>query len=54
MEDREFFSELALQVLLDDMPELMVLFVDHGLDLAEFVTEERLCYLYEKVSQFDG
>lgn len=38
-----------MQVLLDDMPELMALFMDHGLDLAEFVTDDRLCNLYERV-----
>lgn len=36
-------------VLLDDMPDLMALFMDHGLDLVEFVTDDRLCYLYEQV-----
>ena len=49
IEDREFFSELAMLVLLDDMPDLMALFMDHGLDLVEFVTDDRLCYLYEQV-----
>ena len=37
-------------VLLDDMPDLMALFMDHGLDLVEFVTDDRLCYLYEQVN----
>lgn len=40
---------MAFEALLGDMQEFMVLFVDHGLDLREFVTEERLERLYRKV-----
>ena len=41
--------DVAMQALLDDMPEFMALLIDHGLDLSKFVCEERLEKLYQKV-----
>lgn len=49
MKESTFLHEVALESLVEDLPEYMALLIDNGLSLREFVTEERLETLYKKV-----
>lgn len=49
MQEKTFLCEVAFEALVEDMPDFIGLLVDHGLDLRQFVTAERLERLYHKV-----
>jgi len=46
---KEFLNNVAVEALIEDMPEFITLLIDNGLDLDQFVTYERLKKLYRKV-----
>jgi len=49
MRQKEFLNNVAVEALIEDMPEFITLLIDNGLDLDEFVTSKRLEKLYDDV-----
>jgi len=49
MRQKTFLNDVAVEALIEDMPEFITLLIDNGLDLDKFVTFERLEKLYQRV-----
>ena len=49
MKEKTFLHQVAVEALVQDMPDFMALLLDHGLSLREFITEDHLETLYRKV-----
>jgi len=48
MRQKAFLNDVAVEALIEDMPEFITLLIDNGLDLDKFVTSERLEKLYRR------